>query len=139
MRRAQNADTHALKQPRLSQNISPVWSSLYWLSRLTCISSLKARNERKTLIYTQLKISRYNQHFSLFLDEFLETDLRPVYCSLTTAKRRTSRLAGYQTAMLPHIAVYRQQRYRLHLWHLSQMNWGHSVSEQRYEERVQAA
>ena len=28
MRRAQNADTHALKQPRLSQNISPDCSSL---------------------------------------------------------------------------------------------------------------
>ena len=27
MRRAQNADIHALKQPRLSQNISPVCSS----------------------------------------------------------------------------------------------------------------
>ena len=27
MRRAQNADTHALKQPRLSQNIFPVCSS----------------------------------------------------------------------------------------------------------------
>ena len=27
MRRAQNADTHALKQHRLSQNISPVCSS----------------------------------------------------------------------------------------------------------------
>ena len=27
MRRAQNADTHALKQPRLSQNISPVCTS----------------------------------------------------------------------------------------------------------------
>ena len=27
MRRAQNADTHALKQHRLSQNISPVYSS----------------------------------------------------------------------------------------------------------------
>ena len=27
MRRAQNADTYALKQPRLSQNISPVCSS----------------------------------------------------------------------------------------------------------------
>ena len=27
MRRAQNADTHALKQPRPSQNISPVCSS----------------------------------------------------------------------------------------------------------------
>ena len=36
---------------------------LYWLSHLTCISSLKAKNERKTLIYTQLKISRYNPYF----------------------------------------------------------------------------
>ena len=27
MRRAQNPDTHAIKQPRLSQNISPVCSS----------------------------------------------------------------------------------------------------------------
>ena len=27
MHRAQNADTHALKQPRLSQSISPVCSS----------------------------------------------------------------------------------------------------------------
>ena len=27
MHRAQNADTHALKQPRLSQNTSPVCSS----------------------------------------------------------------------------------------------------------------
>ena len=27
MRRAQNADTHALKQQRLSQNISPICSS----------------------------------------------------------------------------------------------------------------
>ena len=27
MRRAHNADTHALKQPRLSQNFSPVFSS----------------------------------------------------------------------------------------------------------------
>ena len=36
---------------------------LYWLSHLTCISSLKAKNERKMLIYIQLNISRYNQHF----------------------------------------------------------------------------
>ena len=27
MRRAQNADTHTLKQPRLSQNVSPVCAS----------------------------------------------------------------------------------------------------------------
>ena len=31
MRRVQNADTHALKQPRLSQNISPVCSSFVLL------------------------------------------------------------------------------------------------------------
>ena len=36
---------------------------LYWLSHLTCISSLKAKNERKTLIFTQLKISRHKQLF----------------------------------------------------------------------------
>ena len=63
MRRAQNADTHALKQHRLSQNISPSAPVLYWLSHLTCISSLKAKNERKTLIYTHLNISRYKQLF----------------------------------------------------------------------------
>ena len=38
-------------------------SVLYWLSHLTCISSLKAKNEQKMLIYTQLKISRYNKNF----------------------------------------------------------------------------
>ena len=43
---AQNADTHPLKQHRLSQNTVPPsapWS-LYWLVHLTCISSLKAKN-----------------------------------------------------------------------------------------------
>ena len=56
--------SHALKQHRLSQNSpSPSVHFLYWLSHLTCISSLKAKNDRKTLIYTLLKISRYNQHF----------------------------------------------------------------------------
>ena len=34
---------------------------LYWLSQLTCISSLKAKNEQKTLFFTQIKISRYKQ------------------------------------------------------------------------------
>ncbi len=63
MRRAQNADTHALKQHRLSQNISLSAPVLYWLSHLTCILSLKAKNERKTFIFTQLKISRYNPLF----------------------------------------------------------------------------
>ena len=44
MRRAQNADTHAHKQHRLSQNISLSAPVLYWLSHLACISSLKAKN-----------------------------------------------------------------------------------------------
>ena len=38
-------------------------SVLYWLSHLTSISSLKTKNERKTFIFTQLKIFRYSQHF----------------------------------------------------------------------------
>ena len=70
-------------------------SVLYWLSHLTCISSLKAKNERKTFIFTQLKISRYSQPFSLFLDEFLETDLRPVYFSLTCSLAIRSSCAVY--------------------------------------------
>ena len=44
MRRAQYAHTHALKQRRLSENIFPSAPVLYWLSRLTGISSLKAKN-----------------------------------------------------------------------------------------------
>ena len=63
MCRAQNADTHALKQHRLSQIFSLSAPVLCWLSHRTCISSLKAKNERKTLIHTQLIISRYNQYF----------------------------------------------------------------------------
>ena len=42
---------------------TPSASVLHSLSHLTCISSLKVKNEQKTLIYTQLKISRYNPHF----------------------------------------------------------------------------
>ena len=46
------------------QKIFSLWAPvLYWLSHLTCISSLKAKNERKTFIFTQLKISRYTPHF----------------------------------------------------------------------------
>ena len=44
---------------------------LYWLSHLTCVSSLKAKNERKTLIFTQLKISRYKQSFSAIFRQIL--------------------------------------------------------------------
>ena len=43
--------------------IFPLSAPVLYLSHLTRISSLSAKNERKTLIYKQLKISRYNQHF----------------------------------------------------------------------------
>ena len=54
--------------PKIVSLSAPV---LYWLSHLTCISSLKAKKERKTLIYTQLKISRYNQHFFAIFKQIL--------------------------------------------------------------------
>ena len=44
MRRAQNVDTPALTHYRLSQNSSSSAPVLYWLSHLTRISSLKAKN-----------------------------------------------------------------------------------------------
>ena len=48
MRRAQNADTHELKQHRLSQNISPVYSSFVLViqsdMRLESESEKRAKN-----------------------------------------------------------------------------------------------
>ena len=74
MRQVQNADTHELKQHRLSQNISPVCSSFVLViesdMHLEFESEKRAKNVEKLL-----KISRCNRHNSLFLDEFLETDL----------------------------------------------------------------
>ena len=85
MRRAQNTDTHAHKQHRLSQNIFLSAPVLYWLSHLTCISSLKAKNAH---FHTTKNIQIQSTFFSLFLDEFLENDLRPIYCSRTCDRLR---------------------------------------------------
>ena len=78
MRRAQNADTYALKQHRLSQNISPDYSSFVLViasdmhlesqsktnKQTTTTTNKQTNKQTKTpLIFTQLKISRYNQHF----------------------------------------------------------------------------
>ena len=62
-RRAQNADTHALKQHRLSQNISPDCSCFVLVLASDMHLEPESENERKTFIFTQLKISRYNPHF----------------------------------------------------------------------------
>ena len=52
--------TNSIGCPKKLPLSAPV---LYWLSHLARISSVKAKNERKTFIFTQLKISRCNQHF----------------------------------------------------------------------------
>ena len=45
MRRARNADTHALKQPGLSQNISPVCSSFVLV--ITSDMYLESESEKR--------------------------------------------------------------------------------------------
>ena len=66
MRRSQKADTHALKQPRLSQNISPVYSSFVLViasdKHLESESEKRAKNvdlHTAKNIQTQPKLFRY--------------------------------------------------------------------------------
>ena len=73
IRRAQNADTHALKQHRLSQNISPDCISFV----LVIASDMHLEPERekrsKTLIFTQLNTSSYKQNFFAIFRRILQT------------------------------------------------------------------
>ena len=70
--------SNSIDCPKVFPLSAPV---LYWLSHLTCISSLKAKNMD---FYTAKKYPDTTNTFSQFLDELLSTDLRPIYCSLTT-------------------------------------------------------
>ena len=93
MRRTQNADTHALKQPRLSQNISPVHSSFAQV--IASDMHLESESEKRSKnidLHTAKKYSDTVDTFSLFLDQFLETDLRPIYCSLTCGREWSGEL-----------------------------------------------
>ena len=64
MRRAQNADTHALKQPRLSQNISPVCSN--FVLAIASDMNLETENKKRAK-NVDCHISRYIQHlFTIF-------------------------------------------------------------------------
>ena len=71
MRRAQNADTNALKQHRLSQNIFPVCSSFVLViasdMHLEPESEKRAKNVH---FHTTKNIQIQSILFSLFLDEF---------------------------------------------------------------------
>ena len=84
MRRAQNADNHALKQHRLFQNISPVCSSLILV--IASDMHLESESEKRAKnvdFHTAKNIQIQATLFSLFLDDFLQLDLRSIYCSLT--------------------------------------------------------
>ena len=76
MRRAQNADTHALKQQRLSQNISPVCSSFVLV--IASDMYLESESEKRAK-----NVDFYTAKNIQIVDEFLQSDLRPIYCSLT--------------------------------------------------------
>ena len=72
MRRAQNADTPALKQHRLSQNISPVCSSFVLV--IASDMHLEPESEKRAKnvdFHTAKSVQIQATFFSLFLDEFL--------------------------------------------------------------------
>ena len=62
--------SNSIRCPKILPSSAPV---LYWLSHLTCISSMKTKNGRKTLIFAQLNMSRYKQHFFAIIRRILMT------------------------------------------------------------------
>ena len=56
MRRAQNADTYALKQPRLSQNISPVCSSVLVIAYDMHLESESEKRAKNVDLHTSKNI-----------------------------------------------------------------------------------
>ena len=90
MRRAQNAGTHALKQPRLSQNISPAFSSFVLVIASDMHLESESEKRAKNVDLYAAKRSRYNKHFFAIFRLILETHLRPIYCSLTCVSDNTA-------------------------------------------------
>ena len=85
MRRAQNTDTHAHKQHRLSQNISPVSSSFVLV--IASDMHLKSDSEKRAKnvdFHTTKSIQIQSTLFRYFQTNSLSADFRPIYCSLTT-------------------------------------------------------
>ena len=80
MRRAQNADTHAVKQHRLSKNIFPVGSNFVLViasdMHLEPESEKRAKNVDFLTAKKKKKDPDTNNTFSLFLDELLYFDLQ---------------------------------------------------------------
>ena len=63
MRRAQNADTHALDQHRLSQNSSPVCSSIVLVIASDMHLEPESEKGAKNVDFHTVKISRYKRPF----------------------------------------------------------------------------
>ena len=106
MRRAQNTDNYALKQHRLSQNISPVCSSfvLVIASGMHLVSESEKR-VKNVGFHSAKNIQNTTNTFSLFSDKFLENDLQPIYCSLTCevmGKSMREEGTGLYTSVLTH-------------------------------------
>ena len=67
MRRAQNADTHALKQPRLSQNISPVCSSFVLVIASDMHFESQSEKRAKNVdLHTAKNIQKQQPFFAIF-------------------------------------------------------------------------
>ena len=100
MRRPQNADTHALKRYRLLQNISPVCSSFVLVIAPDIhLESESEKRAKNVDFHTDKKYPDTTNTFSLFLDQFLETDLRPIDCSATSSRLLGAHKEG---AVAPH-------------------------------------
>ena len=96
MRRAQNADDRALKQPRLSQNISPVCSSFVLVIASDMhLESPSEKRAKNVYLHTAKSIQIQPTFFSLFLDKFVSIDLRPIYCSLISAADQLGESENY--------------------------------------------
>ena len=68
MRRAQNADTHALKQPRLSQNTSPVcFSFVLVIASDMHLESESEKRAKNVDLHTAMKYpNTSNTFFAIF-------------------------------------------------------------------------
>ena len=73
MHRDQHSDTHALKQHRLSQNISPVcFSFVLVIGSDMHLESESEKRAKNVDFHTAKKIPDASNTFSLFLDEFFQ-------------------------------------------------------------------
>ena len=56
------------------------------------LESESEKRAKNVASHTAKKISRYNPHFFAILDEFFETDLQPIYRSLTCGRKKRSKI-----------------------------------------------